>query len=262
MNYVSRHRIWIDTCPADNYDHSGTKHTELMDDEPNCPDCGAIDPDHPVHMSSASSASRGSRTQAQGIRIIIDLTESPENPRRERVFRPERPRRAEVPIKEDEKEKPPAGPNFMGMPRPLAPPVAPAAPAALVLVPRSADPVRPQQPARPGEAAMGRAIISRARTGAFQERAQRKQPHHHGGHPRSTEIPTALAKVTKAKETKAKEQDRINSEGLFIQVIIYECRWKQITVRGKDYSWEQIQKDKLSRSPSCTQHITDSSNLN
>ncbi|KAL2043078.1 hypothetical protein N7G274_004138 [Stereocaulon virgatum] len=251
MNYVSRHRIWIDTCPADNYDHSGTKHTELMDDEPNCPDCGAIDPDHPVHMSSASSASRGSRTQAQGIRII-DLTESPENPRRERVFRvreglesrvsdtrandpmsprqPERPRRAEVPIKEDEEEKPPAGPSFMGMPRPLAPP------AALVSVPRSADPVRPQQPARPGEAAMGRAIISRARTGAFQERAQREQPHHHGGHPRSTEIPTALAKVTKAKETKAEEQDRINSEGLFIQVIIYECRWKQITVRGKDYS--------------------------
>ncbi|KAL2046398.1 hypothetical protein N7G274_001845 [Stereocaulon virgatum] len=130
----------------------------------------------------------------------------------------------------------------MGMPRPLAPP---AAPAALVLVPRSADPVRPQQPAHPGEAAMGRAIISRARTGAFQERAQREQPHHHGGHPRSTEIPTALAKVTKAKETKAEEQDRINSEGLFIQVIIYECRWKQITVRGKDYSWEQIQKDKL-----------------
>ncbi|KAL2046399.1 hypothetical protein N7G274_001846 [Stereocaulon virgatum] len=135
MNYASRHRIWIDTCLADNYDHSGTKHTELMDDEPNCPDCGAIDPDHPVHMSSASSASRGSRTQARGIRII-DLTEYPENPRRERVFRvreglesrvtdtrandslsprqPERPRRAEVPIKEDEKEKPPAASSLAG----------------------------------------------------------------------------------------------------------------------------------------------------
>ncbi|KAL2043491.1 hypothetical protein N7G274_003798 [Stereocaulon virgatum] len=87
---------------------------------------------------------------------------------------------------------------------------------------------------------MGRAIVSRTRTGAFQERAQREQPHHHGGHPRSTEIPTALTKVTKAKETKAEEQDRINNEGLFIQVIIYDCRWKQITVRGKDYSWEQI----------------------
>ncbi|KAL2043492.1 hypothetical protein N7G274_003799 [Stereocaulon virgatum] len=159
MSYASRHRIWIDTCPADDYDHSGTKHTELMDDEPNCPDCGAINPDHPVHMSSASSASRGSRPQAQGIQII-DLTESPENPRRERVFRvrgglesrvsdtrandpmrprqSECPRRAEVPIKEDEEEKPPAGPSFMGMPKPLA------APAAPVSVPKSADPMRPQ----------------------------------------------------------------------------------------------------------------------
>ena len=97
---------------------------------------------------------------------------------------------------------------------------------------------RPQQPARPGEAAMGRAIAQRARTGAFQERAQREQGYYYRGHPRSTDTPNVLVKTAKAKEVKAGEQERIDSKGLFIHITIYECRWRQITLRGENYAWE------------------------
>ena len=210
---------------------------------------------------------------------VIDLTESPtrtpENPQRRTgppVFRvpsgarpkvpdtrannPIRPRqsegpeRADIPIKEDENDSSDtAAPSFVARPRPLIAPVPTPRPQKPV---RPQPAIRPQQPTRPGEAAIGRAIVQRARTGAIQERAQREQGYHHRGHPRSTDTPNALVKPAKAKKVKASKQETINSEGLFIHITVYECRWRQITVRGKDYQWEQTKKEKLSRCSSRT----------
>lgn len=164
-----------------------------------------------------------------------------------------RPRQRESPIEPDIKVD---GDDFPEIPRsrPISSALVFTMPRALEGPPplsRPQDPVRPQpsvrpqQKDRPPKAVMGRTMVQRARTRAFQERTQREQPPHHSGHPRTTEIPNTLAKTVTAKAKKKEEQERIDSDGLFINITVYEYRYKQVNVRGNLYLREQMNKEKL-----------------
>ena len=268
-------RAWQGPCPADPHSSSSFKHRMLShDNKANCPDCGALNPYHtrPADRSHAQPQEPE----------IIDLTDSPEvAPRaapespRPRFTRPVfrmpggisdagsedsvRPPQRQRPQQRESPEEPDIKPDWDDSPEPPRP--GPISSAPVFTMPRALDgpaptsrpqdsvrpqpPARPQQRDRPPEAAMGRAMVQRARTGAFQERTQREQPPHHGGHPRNTEIPNALATTITAKAKKKEEQEKIDSDGLFINVVVYEYRYKQVNVRGKLYLREQMNKEKL-----------------